>query len=142
MQNFRTRGGTLSGRKLNGSEGGKKRTNLLSGHRKGPWPLFGPKQNVYKQRFLFCPRPSIFNRTHKHRDITIYIFMYRYTILLYTTCTDGRYFCVHSCTLLNNLRLTTYTCGAHTKLGSVVLLYNHTVVQSLCTCTIEPLNVC
>ena len=48
---------------------------------------------------------------------TIYIFIYRYSVLLYTTCTDGLYFCVHNCTLLYNLTLP----GAHSMLGSVVL---------------------
>ena len=90
--------------------------------------------------------------------------MYRYTVLLYTTCTDELYFCVnnsykrdthththtnivlyiyrfmyryyctqlehmdcisevHICTLLHNLILPMLTCGPHTMLGLVVLLY-------------------
>ena len=40
--------------------------------------------------------------------------MYRYTVLLYKTCTDGLYFCVHNSTLLYNLTLPTNTCGAQT----------------------------
>ena len=59
--------------------------------------------------------------------------MIRYTVLLYTTCTDGLYFRVHKCTLLYNLTLPKDTCGEHTMLGSVVLLYVYTVVQSLYT---------
>ena len=45
-----------------------------------------------------------------------YRFVYRYTVLMYTTCTDGLYFCLHNCTLLYNLTLNTHTCGAHTML--------------------------
>ena len=102
--------------------------------------------------------------------------MYRYTVLLYTTCTDELYFCVNNsykrdnhthtnivlyinifmyryyctqleymdgisevniCTLLYNLTLPTNTCGAHIMLGSVVLLYVYTVVQSLYACTVN-----
>ena len=61
---------------------------------------------------------------YTHTDIALYVyrFMYRYTVLLYTTSTD---------------RLCTHTCGAHTVLGSVVLLYDYTVVQSLHTCTVN-----
>ena len=76
-------------------------------------------------------------------DIALYFqrFMYRYTVLLYTTCTDELYFCVQNsykqdtptymnislyvyidCILLYNLTLPTYTCGAHTMLRSVELL--------------------
>ena len=77
---------------------------------------------------------------HTHTDIAPYIYryMYRYTVLLFTTCTDGLHFCLHNCTLLHNLILPTHTCGAHTMIGSVVLLYVYTVVQSLYTCTVEP----
>ena len=59
---------------------------------------------------------------------------------MYTNRTDGLYFCVHNCTLLHNYILPTQTCGAQTMLGSVVLLYVYTVVQSLYTCTVEYYN--
>ena len=61
------------------------------------------------------------------------------------TFTDILYHCtqfVHSYTLPYNLTLPTQTCGAHTMLGSVVLLYIYTVVQSLYTCAVEPVNLC
>ena len=61
----------------------------------------------------------------KHTDIA-HRFVYRYTV-------HNLYTAVHSCTLPYNLRLPTHTCGAHTMLGSVVLLYVYTVVQSLYT---------
>ena len=38
------------------------------------------------------------NPRHGHCTL-IYRFMNRYTVLLYTTCTDGLYFCVHNYTL-------------------------------------------
>ena len=53
--------------------------------------------------------------------------MYRYTVLLYTTYTM----------LLYNLILPKDTCGAHTMIGSVVLLYVYTVVKFLYACTIN-----
>ena len=45
--------------------------------------------------------------THIHKDIALYIyrFMNRYTVLLYTSCTDWLYFCLHD-TLLYTLTLT------------------------------------
>ena len=49
--------------------------------------------------------------------------MYRYTVTLYTTCTDEQYFCLQNCTMLYNLTLPTHTCVAHTILGSVVRVY-------------------
>ena len=51
--------------------------------------------------------------------------MYRYS------CADEMYLCVHNCARLYNCTLPTHTCGAHTMLGSVVLLYVYTGVQSL-----------
>ena len=73
------------------------------------------------------------NWTHMHTDIAFYVyrFMYRYTVLLYTTCREGLCFCVHNFTLMYNLTLPTHTCGTHIMLGSVVLLYVYTVVQSV-----------
>ena len=68
--------------------------------------------------------------------------MYRYTVLLFTTCTDELYLCVHNLYKRNTHTLThtdtafyiyldscTYihTRGAHTMLGSVELLYVYTV---------------
>ena len=50
-------------------------------------------------------------------------------------------FCCYQCThfawssLLYNLTMPTYTHGAHTVLGLVVLLYSHNVIQSVYTCT-------
>jgi hypothetical protein len=54
-----------------------------------------------------CVHNSYKRDTHTHTDIALYIyrFLYRYTVLLYTSTTE------------------TYTCGAHTMLGSVILLY-------------------
>ena len=49
------------------------------------------------------------NGTHTDIALYIYRFMYRYTVLLYTTCTDGLYFSVQNCALLYNLTLPTYT---------------------------------
>jgi hypothetical protein len=48
--------------------------------------------------------------THTLTDISLYLyrFVYIYTVLLYTTCTDGLYFCVHKCQLLYKLT-PTYT---------------------------------
>ena len=63
--------------------------------------------------------------------------LYIFTLILYTACTDGLYFCVHSCTLLYNLTIPTYTYGSLTMLGSVVLLYVYTLVQSLYTYTVQ-----
>jgi hypothetical protein len=39
--------------------------------------------------------------THTLTDIALYLnrFVYIYTVLLYTTCTDGLYFSVHKCKL-------------------------------------------
>ena len=61
-------------------------------------------------------------------DIALYVyrFMYRYSVLLYASCADEMYFCVHNCALLYNFTLPTHTCGAHSMLGSVVLLYIYT----------------
>ena len=79
---------------------------------------------------------------HTHTDIALYVyrFMYRYTVLLYTTCTDGMYFCVHDCKLLYNFTLPTHTCGAHIMLGSVVLLYIYTVVSAHLYCKLVLTN--
>ena len=56
--------------------------------------------------------------------------MNRYTVLLYTTVQldcNSVYTTVHC--------LPKHTRSARTMLGSVVLLYIYTVVQSLCACT-------
>ena len=58
--------------------------------------------------------------------------MYRYTLLLY--CTQlVQMDCISVYTYVHCLP--THTCGAHTVLGSVVLLYVYTVVQALYTRT-------
>jgi hypothetical protein len=87
------------------------------------WPLFC--QPITEELQLTCsaligplgiaplPSSSVYtthiNGTHT-TDISLYIyrFLYRYTVLLYTSCTDGLYLCVHNCTLLYdylNIRL-------------------------------------
>jgi hypothetical protein len=43
----------------------------------------------------------------------------------------------HNCTLLYNLTLPTNSCGTHTMIGSVVLLYVYIVVQFLNTCSVN-----
>ena len=64
-------------------------------------------------------------------------------IMLSSLCTPVRHFVAFCCThfdwpsLLYNLTLPTHTCGAHTLLGSVVLLYINTVVQPRYTCTVN-----
>ena len=77
--------------------------------------------------------------TQTHIDIALYIcrFMNRYTVLLYTSFTYGLYFLLYYCRLVYNLRPPKHTCGEHTMLGSVVLLYVNTVVQFLYTHTLK-----
>ena len=70
--------------------------------------------------------PTHINGTHT--DIALYIniyrFMYRYTVPLYTTCTDRLYFCVRNCKLLYNLMLPIHACGEHTWIScTAVCLY-------------------
>ena len=38
-------------------------------------------------------------------SLVLYRFLYRYTVLLYTSCTDGLYFCVHYCTTWHYLNI-------------------------------------
>jgi hypothetical protein len=56
------------------------------------------------------------NGIHTHTDIALYIyrFLYRYTVLLCTSCTDELYFCVNNYTLMYNLTLPKHTLVVHT----------------------------
>ena len=78
----------------------------------------------------FCGQNSF--KWGTHTDILLFI---------YQPCTDILHHCTQLlcrqlCTALK-LAPTYYTCGAHTMLGSVVLLYIYTVVQSLYVCTVN-----
>jgi hypothetical protein len=91
--------------------------NFISGHRKGPHPptnttsMYEKKDNSCKQDIL--------------TDISFYIyrFMYRYTVLLYTTCTDELYFCVHN----------SYKRETHTHTHRHFTLYIWIPLQIYCT---------
>ena len=99
-----------------------------------------------------------------HTDIAHYIFrfMYRYTVLLYTTCKFELYFCEHNShkkSTHKHTDITLYTppvphfvltsahtflgtvilktLGIHTLLGSIVQLYSHIVIQSVYTCILS-----
>ena len=87
------------------------------------------KDNSYKQW------------THKHTTIALYIYIDSCTdILYYSTQIVHIMDCILLCTHVHStgqLFTTTHICGAHTMLGSVVLLYIYSVVQSLYTSTVE-----
>ena len=48
---------------------------------------------------------GIHTRTLHFIYIYVYRFLYRYIILLYRSCTDGLYFCVHWCTTWHNINI-------------------------------------
>ena len=80
-----------------------------------------------KSQISFPERPTSLIYSYKqdtHTDIALYIyrFMYRYTVLLYTTCTDELYFCVH-----NSYKRDTHT---HTDITLYIyrFLYRYTVL--------------
>ena len=79
--------------------------------------------------------PGILIRININNVLTLYIFkfIHKFTVLLYTTCTDGLQsnFCEHKCTLLYKVMLLKHTAGAQTVLGSVVLLYVYTIEHCL-----------
>ena len=69
-----------------------------------------------------------------HMDISLYKyrFLYRYTVLIFTSCTDGVYLCVRNCTLLHNLTLPKHRIVVHTLCSDQ--LYCCTFILSiLCT---------
>jgi hypothetical protein len=109
--------------------------------------LFYPKSFLifimasFQEHPIYEKKTTHIKRTHTDKAFYTYRFVYRYTVLLDTTCTGGLHFCVHICTLLHNLTLPTHTCCAPTMLGSActpVLLYCSPVTVQLYTCAIEP----
>ena len=90
----------------------------------------------------FCVHNSYKRDTHTNTRTLHFIHIdYCTDILHYCTqlvqmdCTS-LYTTVHCLTTWRSLQAT-HTCGAHTLLGSVVLLYIYTVVQSLYVCTVN-----
>jgi hypothetical protein len=73
--------------------------------------------------------------THAHTDIALYIhrFLYRYIVLVYTSCTDGLYLCVHNCTLLYNLTLPKHTIVVHTLCSDQLYCCKFILLSILCT---------
>ena len=62
----------------------------ISGHRKGPRPSTNTTSMYEKSK-------THVNRTYSRTYwFNIYRFTYRYTVLLYTTCTDELFVCVHN----------------------------------------------
>ena len=63
------------------------------------WFFYPESFFIFMALFQEHPKKTIhINRTYTHTDIALYIyrFMYRYTVLLHTTCTDELYFWVHN----------------------------------------------
>ena len=103
-----------------------KNSKFLCGHRKGHSPCLTPIWSLYTLLFVI---------TSAHTLLGPFIQLYSGNFIqsLYTCTAFCHYKCIHFewLSLLYILRLATHTRGAHTVLGSVVLLYIHTLVQSL-----------
>ena len=103
-----------------------KNSKFLCGHRKGHSPCLTPIWSLYTLLFVI---------TSAHTLLGPFIQLYSGNFIqsLYTCTAFCHYKCIHFewLSLLYTLTLATHTCCAHTVLGSVVLMYIHTLVQSL-----------
>ena len=96
-----------------------KNPNFISGHRKGPRPSQTQHTDV--------------NRTHSRTYRFIYIDSRTDTVLLYTSCTDGLYFCVHYCTTWHYLNIHLWcTHYAWISCTAVQLYYSPVSVRLYC----------
>jgi hypothetical protein len=118
-----------------------KNSKFLCGHRKGHSPCFNPIGSMYTLLFVI---------TSLHTLLGPFIQLYSGNFIQSVcTCTAFcHYKCIHFewLSLLYILTIATHTCVAHTVLGSVVLLYIHTLVQSVYTtalynCTLAGANL-
>ena len=103
-----------------------KNSKFLCGYRKGHSPCLTPIGSLYTLLFVI---------TSAHTLLGPFIQLYSGNFIqsLYTCTAFCHYKCIHFewLSLLYILTLATHTCCAHTVLGSVVLMYIHTLVQSL-----------
>ena len=131
----------------------KKIPKFLSGHRKGPRPSTNTTSMYQKRtthvnrthsriyrfiyidycRLLLCTQLILMGHTHTDIALYIYRFMQRYTVLLYTSCTDGLYLCVHNCTLLCILTLPKHTIMVHTLCSDQLYYCTFILLSILCT---------
>ena len=96
----------------------EKNSKFLCGHRKGHTPCLTPIWSLYTLLFVI---------TNAHNLLGPFIQLYSGNFIqsLYTCTAFCHYTCIHFewLSLLYILTLATHTHGAHTVLGSVVLLY-------------------
>ena len=99
----------------------------ISGHRKGPRPSTNTTSMYEKSK-------THVNRTYSRTYwFNIYRFTYRYTVLLYTTCTDELFVCVH-----NSYKRDTHThththTNTHTRTLHFIYIDSCTDILYYCT---------
>ena len=114
-----------------------KKSKFLCGHRKGHSPCLTLIGSVYTLRFIVSSAHTLLGPFILMLMLGSFVQQYSHNVIQSVNNCTAFYCC--QCThfaqpsLLYKLTLPIHTRGAHTVLGSVVLLYMYTLVQSLFT---------